>query len=797
MTLLDRLRRRPAWENPDPEARAEAVRALPADQQELLAEIARGDSDARVRRAAVRKLLSTEALAGLLRDEDESVRREATDALIAVAAGHDVERATAAVAALVDPRELLALARTAPTGDARRAALDRLTEPRHLATLAKVAEDAAVRNGALRRLTDPALLVDVALKSDHKDTATGAVERIEDVDALRAVEARARHKAATRRARTRLFALGVTDLSTADEPPPAEATAPPVDSIDEAGETPAPAPAAADAVVEAAPAEPPAVAAVPTARPTPEPPAPAPVPVSPPVPPAHPPETPSGVAAAEQRRAALAQVEALCARIEGLTRSEGLTRREAEAALRESREPEHAPGVPGKLRQRLREARAALFARVQELREADEWSRWGNATVQEALCRRMESLVPREDLERVAQELRECDHLWAEFRQAPRDEAVTLRERYQAARAQVKARLDAYFAKKAADEAENLRRKEALCERAETLADSTDWLRTSEELKALQAQWKEIGPVPRHRAEAAWQRFRGACDRFFTRRDEDRKRRDQEHAANLVRKLALCAQAETFAESTDWDAAAAEIRRLQAEWRTVGPVAKKKSEAVWQRFRGACDRFFDRYKRRDELETASRKAVWEALCGELEGLIPAAEPVTAPDALAATVSAVFARARQAPALPKTIEDALRRRLAEARDKLIAAFPQAFRGTDLDPELARARREKLIARVEALAAAAEAGSEALAGEALARRLKEALAANTIGGAGDAEARRRQEAQEVESAQAAWKKLGPVPGEAGAALEDRFRRACDRFYRFRKAGPRPVRPAQVTR
>src|SRR4029078_12170129 len=98
---------------------------------------------------------------------------------------------------------------------------------------------------------------------------------------------------------------------------------------------------------------------------------------------------------------------------------------------------------------------------------------------------------------------------------APRDEATSLRQRYQTARAPVKEEVDAYFAEKAAREAENLRRKQELCTRAEALADSTEWMKASEELKALQAKWKEVGPAPRKAGGAGWKRVRGGCERAF------------------------------------------------------------------------------------------------------------------------------------------------------------------------------------------------------------------------------------------------------------------------------------------
>jgi hypothetical protein len=138
----------------------------------------------------------------------------------------------------------------------------------------------------------------------------------------------------------------------------------------------------------------------------------------------------------------------------------------------------------------------------------------------------------------------------------------------------------------------NLQRKEALCVRAEALSESRDWIATADQLKALQAEWKTIGAVPRGHEKTVWERFQKACDRFFTRRHEDLAHRKEMWAQNLARKEALCVRAEALAESTDWDPAANEIKALQNEWKTIGPVKKSRSDAIWQRFRAACDRFF-------------------------------------------------------------------------------------------------------------------------------------------------------------------------------------------------------------
>ncbi len=779
MTLLDRFRRRPAWEHDDPAVRLDGVRELASAEQGILVGLAQGDSDARVRRAALRKV---EALAVVIssarEDADEDVREEARTRLLEVARAADEAAARTAFAAIADTRSLLALAKGAAVSALRVEAASRLSDPHALVNVAKLAEDAAVRREALSRVADGPLLLEIAQKTEHKDTAVAAVDRIDDLEALRLIASKARNGGAARRATARLEALApkpmpVPPPEVADEPAPEaqapvmEAVAPPPAPMEaaEVAEPEVPAPLPAEAPVAAAASEP--VAA-------------------------------SGPSAAEirqaqeqERRERGARIAAMAARLEALGSAEKLTLREADAALREVRIAHEELGkVPVKLAQRVRAARAALFAKSQPLREAEDWTRWSNAAIQEQLCERVEGLVGREDFEKVSAELRDCDERWSTARHAPRDQAEALRQRYQAVRSRVKERVDAFFEKKNETERENLKQKQALCEQAEALAESTDWVKAAEALQALQARWKEIGPAPRTRAEAIWQRFRTACDRFFTRKQEDLKQRKAEWAANLAAKTALIERAEALANSTDWELALAEVKKLQAEWKGIGAVRRNKSEELWQRFRKAGDVVFERYKHRDQIAAASQREAREALCLEIESLASAAE---APEGLAASVASLQARSRQVAGLPAAEEAAFAERFVAARDKLIGALPGAFKGTDLDPETNRVRKEKLIARVEALAARAEAAAPdpgALSGADLAARLKEALASNTMGGKVDAEARRKAESDEIESVREAWRRLGPVPGEAGAALEARFQKLCAPFA---SRSPRPRKAA----
>jgi hypothetical protein len=516
----------------------------------------------------------------------------------------------------------------------------------------------------------------------------------------------------------------------------------------------------------------------------------------------------------------LRRLERLAERIEKRAPADDLTLREAERAMKEVRAALDAPGVvPSKpdreaIVERLKAAQAALAPRARELRELDDWKRFANAAVQEELCAKTEALLkamqahleappagdsgpqidvpgdraprmdvpgdrgPRIDLEAIAKQLREINTRWREAAEAPRAQAQALWHRYRRAYDPIQARCREFFAKQAEERGANLAAKVALCARAEALADSTDWIKTADELRTLQAEWQKIGPVPHDQAKALWLRFRGACNRFFTRRHEDLAKRKETWAANQARKIALCERAEALAESTEWDAAGVEMRRLQNEWKTVGPVKKAKAEALWTRFRAACDRFVERYKQRDALALEARVQGREAAAAAMEELAAGATPDGDAAALRDAVRDARRRWEQAGALPPERLAPLEARFTEALDRILAVRPDAFRGTDLDPDANLQKLEQLCARVERLAA--DEPSQVTSSQALAAMLREALAANTIGGRPSDESRIKAAIDEVRQAQAAWKRVGPAPRDAARDLARRFHRACDRVF-----------------
>ena len=494
----------------------------------------------------------------------------------------------------------------------------------------------------------------------------------------------------------------------------------------------------------------------------------------------------------------LHRLQATVQDLETRAASESLTLKDAEKILKDAK---LAIGTMGPLpsRQdrddltvRLQAARAAVTPRIKEMRDAEEWKRWANVQVQEELCSKMEALIPIADNEpeKAATEMRALQERWKNVAAAPRSQAEALWTRFKAAQDQVYEKCKDYFAQQAAERQENLKKKEALCARAEALQDSTDWVRTADAIKALQAEWKSVGPVTRGHEKAVWERFRTACDRFFTRRQDDLKTRKHEWAENLAKKEALIAEAEQLAQSTEWDKAANRIKQLQIEWKKIGPVRKNKSEAVWQRFRAACDAFFERFKNRDQAAVAGKLADRETAVAELESLGSAGDgDAPMPDDLYAKVQAARARWLQGPELPRHTLAPLSDRVNAALLALVTRWPDAFRNTELDPDVTRRKMEKLVNKVEALMPpdSKEPSANLSPAEILARQWREALAANTMGAAAARqadEARHRAAEQEVRSAQAAWLRLGPLANETRKPLQERFDRACRRFFEQRR-------------
>ena len=221
-----------------------------------------------------------------------------------------------------------------------------------------------------------------------------------------------------------------------------------------------------------------------------------------------------------------------------------------------------------------------------------------NLKIKTHLCEAAEKLADEADvvsafhqLQKLHQEFRDTGPVAKELR----DEIWA---RFKAASTAVNRRHQQHFEALKEVEQHNLDQKTVICEIIEAidykeLTNFASWENKTQEVIALQNKWKTIGFAPQKMNVKIFERFRKACDEFFRKKGEFFKTLKEGMNENLEKKRTLCEKAEALKDSTDWKATADEMVKLQKEWKTIGPVAKKYSDAVWKRFISACDYFFE------------------------------------------------------------------------------------------------------------------------------------------------------------------------------------------------------------
>ena len=213
------------------------------------------------------------------------------------------------------------------------------------------------------------------------------------------------------------------------------------------------------------------------------------------------------------------------------------------------------------------------------------------------LCEAAEKLAEEPDVVSAFHQLQKLHQEFRNIGPVAKDLRENIWARFKAASTAVNRRHQQHFEMLKEKEQNNLDQKTVICEIAESmdydnLKTFADWENKTQEILALQAKWKTIGYAPQKMNVKIFERFRAACDEFFKRKAAFFKQIKENMAENLEKKKALCEKAEALKDSTDWKQTAEILTQLQKEWKTIGPVAKKHSDAVWKRFIGACDYFF-------------------------------------------------------------------------------------------------------------------------------------------------------------------------------------------------------------
>lgn len=224
-----------------------------------------------------------------------------------------------------------------------------------------------------------------------------------------------------------------------------------------------------------------------------------------------------------------------------------------------------------------------------------------NLEIKTRLCESAEKLAEDEDVVAAFHALQKLHQEFRETGPVAKEQREEIWNRFKAASTTVNKRHQDFFLGRKQEEEENLSKKTNLCEQVEalnfeSLSTMAEWDAMSQLVIGMQNEWKTVGFTPRKQNQAIFERFRTACGRFFTAKAHYFRSLRETLADNLAQKTALCQRAEELKDSTDWSNTTNAFVALQAEWKKIGPVAHKVSDAVWKRFNTACNAFFDRKK---------------------------------------------------------------------------------------------------------------------------------------------------------------------------------------------------------
>ncbi len=602
----------------DPRVRAEAVRALSfEDRATELVDVAKRDADIGIRRIAIAKIQTPEVLSELAESETERSLREylaerANELYLARACSDNADAATTALNGMVklgDQRALVDVVVKAAVPAIRKRAFGELRDPRALAELAKREAPQELRTAAVARIDDGDVLRALAIDTSSKEVGLAAVEKLDDVDRLENVALKAKHKAVRQKARKI-----VAEIQEAEKAAKSPATPDDVkrkraeraqllrtveglaDTFDFAKA--AVTITAAEAAWAQLGTEDRGVTEDPDGR------------------------FAKSVKRFWKRKDVHDQQSRSADELRVVQQQAERERdqRAAEAARAAAAEAAAAVGEPdpdADAKRAAREAEAATQRGEQDARRADEDARRAAQSEERALRQRedtergaaieaslgaliadMEQLAeqPLKETKELDRVLNQAGRSFEQIGKVPPASRDAIADRYRAARGKLVA--------KAGDLREaddwlrwsNVPKAEALIDTAKQMVVAEATPDLGNRLRALQALWKEVGPMPQRRSKELWDTFKVECDKVYEKVRGVRAVEDVKFVEVAAGKEQLISEAEALAESTDWAATAEKLKSLQVAWKDSGHLPRKQGDELWKRFRAACDKFFERRK---------------------------------------------------------------------------------------------------------------------------------------------------------------------------------------------------------
>lgn len=244
-----------------------------------------------------------------------------------------------------------------------------------------------------------------------------------------------------------------------------------------------------------------------------------------------------------------------------------------------------------------------LLGELEVMEEAIKKAIDENISQKEKVCAEVELLLETSEWKAATEKLRDLQKQFKDLASVPDLRNDELKERFEKNKDEFFKRKQASFEHFEQDLLDNLSKKLDLCEKAESLQNSTAWKKTADAYQEMNEEWKKIGMVPKHRMEELWFRFSTAKDIFFNNKREHIGEIKTEQEGNLQLKLAIIEQAEKLKDSKDWKKTSTAFNALMEDWKKIGRVAHDKSDEVWNQFLEIQNHF---YKNKDSFYNTQR-----------------------------------------------------------------------------------------------------------------------------------------------------------------------------------------------
>lgn len=286
-------------------------------------------------------------------------------------------------------------------------------------------------------------------------------------------------------------------------------------------------------------------------------------------------------------------------------------------------------GVPPQEAETLYETYNALLDRFYSQKNIEneliELDRKKNLEAKNEICKKAEALLEMSNINEAINILNKLHEEYRSIGHVPREEQEALWQRFKAASDKLYDKKRAFVGDVKKRLEDNMKLKQELCLKIEGYPEFTsdriaDWNAKTKEILALQEEWDKIGPAPREVAKDINKQFWSNFKTFFNNKGKFFERLEKQREENLKLKTALCEQAEAAKESPDWDETSDLLKQLQDDWKNIGPVPEAQRDSIYERFKAACDYFFNRKRNRKssqdqefEVNFTKKKEICEAL----------------------------------------------------------------------------------------------------------------------------------------------------------------------------------------